>query len=30
MAMFSQNMLDLALIMLAADPSYEDLALRFI
>ena len=30
MAMFSQNMLDLALILLAVDPSYEDLALRFI
>jgi hypothetical protein len=30
MAMFSQNMLDLALILLAVDPSYEDLALRFV
>ena len=30
MAMFSQNMLDLALILPAVDPSYEDLALRFV
>jgi hypothetical protein len=30
MAMFSQNMLDLALILSEADPSYEDLALRFV
>ena len=30
MALFSQNMLELALILASADPSYEDLALRFV
>jgi hypothetical protein len=30
MALFSQNMLDLALILSVVDPSYEDLALKFV
>ena len=30
MALFSQNMLELALILASVDPSYEDLALRFV
>ncbi len=30
MALFSQNMLELSLILASVDPSYEDLALRFI
>ncbi len=30
MALFSQNMLDLALILSSVDPSYEDLAVKFV
>ena len=30
MALFSQNMLELALILASVDPSYEDLALKFV